>query len=200
MPKPKEEPKTTTGLRNTINKTKQLLETSIPVSSDAPGLLKSTSHSSLSKQPQSPTTNLQIRIQPLKKPEIVFTDVTPNSPHKSMESLDKVLGAGAEQSQSEAGKVKEPKPGVAIQNTVNSSVMAPNATPEIPESDCSNVEQEKISFIPVSSKVSIPKVKDISESIMVKDGGSSCNSKEQSDSDRQDSVKSNSNISSTASK
>lgn len=117
-----------------------------------------------------------------------------------MESLDKVLGAGAEQSQSEAGKVKEPKPGVAIQNTVNSSVMAPNATPEIPESDCSNVEQEKISFIPVSSKVSIPKVKDISESIMVKDGGSSSNSKEQSDSDRQDSVKSNSNISSTASK
>lgn len=39
--------------------------------------------SSPGKQPQSPTTNLQIRIRPSKKPEIVFTDVTPQRPQET---------------------------------------------------------------------------------------------------------------------
>ena len=73
------------------------------------------------KQPQSPTTNIQIRIEPSKKPEIVFTDVAPQvSETATKQSSDSALDVGARESSKETNEV--PKSGVA--NTVNTSVAA----------------------------------------------------------------------------
>lgn len=73
------------------------------------------------KQAQAPTTNIQIRIEPSKKPEIVFTNVAPQvSETPTKQSSDSALDVGIRESSKETNEV--PKSGVA--NTVNTSVAA----------------------------------------------------------------------------
>ena len=118
--KPNDKPKIFPGSPTISSNPSKMAEIGTPRSSfGIPKVL--TTNSPPLKQAQAPTTNIQIRIEPSKKPEIVFTNVAPQvSETPTKQSSDSALDVGIRESSKETNEV--PKSGVA--NTVNTSVAA----------------------------------------------------------------------------
>lgn len=118
LAKPNDKPKISTGSPTISSSPGKIAEIGTPRS--PLGIPKVLTNNPPIKPPQSPTTNIQIRIEPSKKPEIVFTDV--NVLQGSGTPIKQSSGSAFATRESSKETNEVPKAGVA--NTVNTSVAA----------------------------------------------------------------------------